>query len=58
MAALIDNKFCSCRYVTGPPNFELKTILLSVSEPVADGAAGLLEATLSALEDVDKTKFF
>jgi hypothetical protein len=51
-----DNKFASCRYVTGAPDFELRTVFLKVSQPEAGGAQGLLEATLDALEGIDTTK--
>ena len=55
---MLDNKFVSCRYVTGPPNFELKTVFLGVSEPEADGARGLLEATLAALDHINTDKLY
>lgn len=55
---MLDNKFCSCRYVTGPPNYELKTIFLDVAQPEAHGADGLLEAVLFALREVNCDKLF
>lgn len=53
---MLDNKFTSIRYVTGPPTFELCKGFLKVSRPEKDGAEGLLEAAVDALAGSDTTK--
>jgi len=55
---MIDNTFCSCRYVCGPPDYELKTVLLDVAQPKSGGAEGLLEASVSALKRVNCENLF
>jgi len=55
---MIDNKFCSCRYVCGPPDYKLKTVLLDVAQPKSGAAEGLLEAYVSALKGVNCENLF